>query len=236
MKRIAAVTAIIGLAALCSASSICFSGQAPYAPVIDPADFVDVIDNQYFPLMPGTTFIYEGETDEGFERVETYVTHETKEILGVTCTVVRDRETIDGELIEETFDWYAQDRHGNVWYFGEDATIYEDGVPVSKEGSWEAGVEDALPGIIMFGEPRKGRSYRQEYAPDIAEDMAKVLNLNKSACVPFGCFEDLLMTKEWTPLEPGSIEHKYYAPGVGLVYIEELKEKTVEVELVEIID
>lgn len=219
MKQIATLTTIIGLAVVFTASSVCFAKQEPYAPVIDPADFVGVIDNPYFPLVPGVTFIYEGETEDGIEIVETYVTHATKEILDVTCTVVRDRETIDGELIEETFDWYAQDRHGNVWYFGEDSTIYEDGVPVSKEGSWEAGVEGALPGIIMLGEPRKGQSYRQEYWAGVAEDMAKVLNLNKSACVPFGCFDDLLMTKEWTPLELGAIEHKYYAWGLGLVLV-----------------
>ena len=119
----------------------------------NPADFVDEIDNKYFPLLVGTTFVYEAETDEGTERGEVVVTAETRKILGVTCVVVRDRVTVNGELREETYDWYAQDKAGNVWYFGEDTKEYEGGVVVSTEGSWEAGVSGAQQGIIMEASP-----------------------------------------------------------------------------------
>lgn len=198
---------------------------------IDPADFVDKVDNPYFPLMPGTTYVYEGETDEGVERVEDYVTRETRNIMGVTCIVVRDRVTLDGELVEETFDWYAQDKDGNVWYFGEDSKEYEGGEVVSTKGSWEAGVDGAQPGIIMQANPQIGVSYRQEYYKGEAEDMAEVISLTESASVPFGSFDNLLMTKDWTPLEPGIAEHKYYAKGIGLVLEETVEGGTGRIEL-----
>ncbi|NIN71023.1 MAG: hypothetical protein GTO46_03615 [Gemmatimonadetes bacterium] len=186
-----------------------------YAPAIDAARFVTNVDNQYFPLVPGTTFVYE--TPDGGERVEVIVTEETKTIMGVTCMVVMSHEFEDGELVEETADWYAQDMDGNVWYFGEDTKEYEDGEVVSTAGSWEAGVDGAQPGIIMKGAPAVGQSYRQEYYAGRAEDMGEVLALQESVTVPYGSFENLLKTKEWTPLEPGDEEHGYYAPGVGLV-------------------
>jgi len=205
-----------------------------YHPQIDPADFVSTIDNPYFPLIPGTTFTYEAETEDGLERDVVAVTRDTKVILGVTTTVVRDTATLDGVIEEDTFDWYAQDEEGNVWYFGEFTTQFENGVPVGNVGSWEAGVNGAQPGIIMLANPQPGDSYRQEFLAGVAEDMAKVLRLNASVSVPYGDFENCLETKEWTPLEPGSIEHKFYARGVGLVLVEELKGKTVRVELVDI--
>ena len=133
-----------------------------YNPVIAPANFVEKVDNSYFPLTPGTTFIYQGESEDGPERVEVNVTNETKVILGVTCIVVRDRVWIDNELVEDTFDWHAQDKDGNVWYFGEDSKEMKDSVVVSTEGSWEAGVDGAKPGIIMKATPKVGDSYRQE--------------------------------------------------------------------------
>jgi hypothetical protein len=203
-----------------------------YQPVINPADFVGGINNPFFPLTPGTTFTYEAETPDGLERDVISVTHDTKVILGVTCTVVTDRSTLEGVIQEDTIDWFAQDKEGNVWYFGEDTTEFENGVPVSKAGSWEAGVDGAQPGIIMLADPQPGVSYRQEFLEGVAEDMAKVLRLNASVSVPYGDFEDCLETKEWTPLEPGQIEHKFYARGVGLVLVEELKGKTVRSELV----
>jgi hypothetical protein len=189
----------------------------PSNPVINPADFVDRIDNRYFPLKPGTTFIYKGTKGGLAQRDVITVTHATKRILGVSAVVVRDRVTEEGELIELRFDWFAQDKHGNVWYFGEDSKEYENGVVVSTEGSWEAGVNGAQPGIVMEGHPRVGDSYRQEFAPDVAEDMAKVLSLTKSVSVPYGSFKHVLLTKEWTPLDPGVVEHKYYAPDIGFV-------------------
>ena len=127
-------------------------GKDAYDPVINPADFVSKIDNPYLPLKPGTTFIYEGITEKGNEHVEVKVTNETKVILGVTCVVVRDTAKVDGKLVEDTIDWYAQDKHGNVWYFGENALSYEDGLVVSLGGSWMAGVNGAKPGIVMQGE------------------------------------------------------------------------------------
>jgi len=207
----------------------------PYRKEIDPADFVDRVDNRYFPLTPGTTFVYEGETEDGEAvRVEDYVTHETKQVLGVTCVVVRNRVIENGDLVEETFDWYAQDKDGNVWYFGEDAKEYEAGVVVSTEGSWEAGVDGAMPGIIMEANPQAGDLYRQEYYEGEAEDMAEVLSLTESASVTYGSFDNLLMTREWTPLELGVVEHKYYAPGVGLILEVMVEGGSERVELMEI--
>lgn len=217
MKRVAVPWGLIAVLALCVAGSAGLAKQEPYAPVIDPADFVRGVSNPYFPLTPGTTMIYEGETSDGFERIEDFVTHRTKRILGVSCTEVRDRAWLDGELIEETFDWYAQDVHGNVWYFGEFSTEFEDGIPISNEGSWEAGVDGAQPGIIMLANPQVGDTYRQEFYEGVAEDMARVHSLGQFACVAYGCFSNVLVTKEWTPLEPGHNEYKYYAPGVGLI-------------------
>jgi hypothetical protein len=190
-----------------------------YAPVIDAARFVASVDNQYFPLVPGTTFVYE--TPDGGERVEVRVTDETKTIMDVVCTVVVSREFEDGDLVEETADWYAQDGDGNVWYFGEDTKEYRDGAVVSTAGSWQAGVDGAQPGIIMQGAPAVGEPYRQEYRAGVAEDMGEVLSLVESVDVPYGSFERVLETKDWTPLEPGDVEHKYYAPGVGLVLEDE---------------
>ena len=188
-----------------------------YAGPIAPADFVVAIDNPYWSLAPGTTFIYEGHTEDGTERIEVNVTDETKVILGVTCTVVRDRVWVDDELVEDTFDWYAQDREGNVWYFGKDSKEISDGQVVSTEGSWEAGINGAIPGIVMKDHPEVGEAYRQEFAEGEAEDMAHVLSLNESVTVPFGSFDNSLQTLEWTPLEPDVVAQKFYAPGVGVI-------------------
>lgn len=217
MRRAAFLEALIAALALTVAASAALAKQEPYAPVIDPADFVRVVNNPYFPLTPGMTMIYEGVTKDGFEHVEDFVTHRTKRIRGVRCTEVQDRVWLDGELIEETFDWYAQDVYGNVWYFGEFSTEFEGGIPVSHEGSWEAGVDGAFPGIIMLAYPEVGDTYRQEFYEGVAEDMARVHSLDESVCVAYGCFDNVLVTKEWTPLEPGFTEYKYYAPGVGLI-------------------
>ena len=183
----------------------------------DPGDFVAGIDNPYLGFEPGRTFTYEGETDEGLETIVVEVTHDTRMILGVATTVVHDRAYLDGELIEDTFDWYAQDADGNVWYFGEDSKEIDHGNVVSTEGSWEAGVNGAMPGVLMLADPVVGVSYQQEFAEDVAEDMARVLSLKKSVEVPYGTFDGCLMTAEWSHLEPGAREFKYYAQGVGLL-------------------
>jgi hypothetical protein len=138
--------------------------------------------------------------------------------MGVECVVVSDKAWENGKLIEQTYDWHAQDKKGNVWYFGEDTKEYNNGKVTSTKGSWEAGVDGAKPGIIMQAHPKVGQSYRQEYYKGEAEDMAKAISLDESVRVPYGSFDGVLETKEWTPLEPSYAEHKYYARGVGQVY------------------
>jgi len=198
------------------------------------------VDNPYFPLIPGTTYVLEGDTEEGRERNEVSVSHDTREILGVLCAVVVDRVYLDGELVEETFDWYAQDMDGNVWYMGEDSREYEGGEVVSTAGSWEAGRDvaglgtAAQPGIIMKGAPRVGDSYRQEYYEGEAEDMALVVAADETVTLADGTiYEHCLETREWSPLEPDVVEHKYYAPGVGVV-LEALEDGSERMELVSV--
>jgi len=205
-----------------------------YSGPIDSADFVAVVDNPYWPLTLGTTLIYEGETEDGPERIVVEVIDDTKVILGVTCTVVRDRVFLDGELIEDTLDWYAQDTEGNVWYFGEDSKEIEDGQVVDTAGSWEAGVAGATPGIIMKGDPEVGDQYRQEFFAGEAEDMAKILSLNESVTVAAGSFDNCWQIMEWSALEPEVVAHKFYAPGVGSILEIHVEGDLERVELVEI--
>ena len=208
--------------------------QETYAPVIDPANFVNQIDNPYMPLVPGTTFISEGKTEKGNEHNEVYVSPETKVSLGVTCVVVKDKVMVDGVLEEATLDWYAQDKQGNVWYFGEDSKEYQDGKVTSTKGSWEAGVDGALPGIVMQAHPTIGETYRQEYSKDEAEDWASVLSLSKSVTVPTGSYSNVLMTNEWSALDnPPIYEHKYYAAGIGFIMTKYV-EGGYEMKLIEI--
>jgi hypothetical protein len=188
-----------------------------YRPRIDPADFVDSVDNPYYPLTPGTTLVYRGLSDGEREVVRVIVTDDTKDILGITATVVRDRVYVGGKLVEDTFDWYAQDRHGNVWYLGEDSKEYQDGEVVSTAGSWEAGVDGAHPGVIMPAGQDVGVMYRQEFYEGEAEDLAKVVAFGETVKVPAGSFDEVLVTEDWTPLEPKLLERKYYAAGVGVV-------------------
>ncbi|MGH9178861.1 MAG: hypothetical protein ACRD0N_09950 [Acidimicrobiales bacterium] len=190
-----------------------------YAPVLEPADFVDVIDNPFLPLLPGSRWVYQGESDGETERIEVVVTDERRTVMGAQATVVRDTVTdADGALVEDTFDWFAQDRDGNVWYLGEDSREYEDGQVASTEGSWEAGVDGALPGIVMPAQPTVGFAYRQEYYAGEAEDMAEVVRVDEAKTVRFGDFDDVVVTRDWNPLEPDVVEEKYYAPGVGLIF------------------
>jgi hypothetical protein len=207
--------------------------QQAYAPHIDPAEFTTKIDNEYFPLKPGTTFVYEGKFHGTSERDVMAVTRDTRRVMGVECVVASDRVTEDGKLIEQTYDWYAQDKEGNVWYFGEHVTEYKNGKVSGHEGSWESGVDGAKPGIAMKADPKVGETYRQEYYKGVAEDRAKVLSLNKSATVPYGSFDHVLMTEEWTPLEPNIVERQYYVAGVG-----DIIESTVEgpPERIELVD
>jgi hypothetical protein len=188
-----------------------------YAPEIDAADFVEVIDNPRMPLPVGGRWQYEGVTDEGTETVEVVVTGDRKTVMGVSTFVIRDTVRLDGEVIEDTYDWFAQDSDGNVWYFGESSNDFEDGELVSTQGSWEAGVDGAQPGIVMPAEPVAGDVIRQEYDAGEAEDMMQISELDQQISVPVGDFEGVLVTRDWNPLDPETIELKYYAPGVGLI-------------------
>jgi len=192
-------------------------GGGAYAPLIDPLNFVQSIDNPYLPLTPGKNFHYEKQTPEGLESVDFMVTHATKDILGIECTVVHDVVSLDGLIVEDTFDWFAQDVLGNVWYFGELSFEYEDGEIANMSGSWKAGDEFALPGIVMQAAPQIGLAYRQEFLLGEAEDAALVLRLDAPVSVPYGSFPTCLQTEDFSPLEPGQFEHKFYALGVGLV-------------------
>jgi hypothetical protein len=211
------VRLLTGLSLLVSLESVA-TARDVHIPLPPPSEFVRLIDNEFFPLKPGTTFFYEGQK-EGVPTTSVFaVTHEKKVILGVKCTVIHDQAFEEGVLVEDTIDWLAQDRDGNVWYFGEDAKELDpNGNVISTEGSWQAGVDGAAPGIVMLAKPHVGDHYFQEVAPGVAEDQANVLSLRESACIGLGCFDDLLLTKEFTRLAPGVVEHKFYARGVGLI-------------------
>jgi len=192
------------------------SSSAAAVGSIDPANFVAAIDNPWFPLKPGTTYTYRGIKD-GEKAVDTFaVTSETKVVAGVTCVVVHDELTLAGALAEKTEDWYVQDRAGNVWYFGEEtAELDEAGKIVSTEGSWETGVDGARPGIFMPADPAVGYSGAQEFYPGQAEDHFVVLLIDQTLKVPAGSYSGVLVTAEWTPLEPSVLSEKAYAKGIG---------------------
>ncbi len=187
-----------------------------YRPVIIPTNFTHVVDNPYFPLVPGTTATFIEKDGREKREIKTTVTHDTRTVMGVKCVVVHDTVTLDGKLLEDTFDWYAQDKEGAVWYFGEATKEFKIGGRVITEGSWEAGVKGAQPGIVMPAHLRIGERYRQEYAPNEAEDVARIAALNETITVPFGTFAKCLRTREWSMLESGT-STKWYAKGVGLV-------------------
>lgn len=186
----------------------------PYDPKIDPAHFVSGVDNRYFPLVPGTVLDYD--VLETTETTRTTVTADKKVIMGVTCVVVHDVASSAGQVVEDTYDWYAQDDTGTVWYFGEDTTAMDAGT-ISKEGSWQAGVNGAKPGKIMPGSPHVGDRYRQEYLAGEAEDEGEILDLNAAVTVPYRSFTGCIKTRDFTALEPDVEEDKYYCPGVGVV-------------------
>ena len=210
-------------------------GPAPYRPRIDPAAFSRVIDNPYLPLRPGTRWVYEGRTDEGLERKVVEVTDRTRVLMGVTCVEVHDTVAVDGRVVEDTLDWFAEDRDGTVWYFGEQTRKVGEAGRSTPAGSWEAGVKGAQPGIAMPADPRlASRAYRQEYLPREAEDMARVVGVSEELAVPFGSYVQVLVTREWSPLEPGVAEHKHYAPGIGLIREEGVEGESGHVDLIEV--
>src|SRR5215212_158326 len=186
---------------------------------LTPADFVGVVDNPYFPLPPAAKWEYEirqGGTAAQTDTLE--VLRDKRDVNGVQATVVRDTVATGNKIVEDTFDWFAQDKYGNVWYVGESVDNYIGGVLVSHAGSWEWGVDGALPGIIMWADPSAhvAEKYRQEYYVGKAEDMGQVLSVNESLTVPFGSFDQVLKTLDFSNIESGQ-EQKFYAPGLGLL-------------------
>lgn len=188
---------------------------------LEPSEFTVEIDNPYWPMEPGSQWVYREVDDDGNSlEVVVTVTTETKEIAnGVTARVVRDTVTQDGELIEDTFDWYAQDSAGAIWYLGEDTAEFEDGEITGAAGSFEAGVGGALPGIIMPAAPADGMRYRQEYYQGEAEDNGEILSIEEQAEVPAGHYEDAILTKDSVTIEPDVLEYKLYARGIGPVLV-----------------
>jgi hypothetical protein len=184
-----------------------------YNPVIDPANFVAGVTNKYFPLKPGKVYNYEG--NNGTTQDTVTATNEHKTILGVQTMTTKDTVLIDGKLHDDTLNWYAQDKEGNVWYFGKDTKEYQNGKVVSTEGTWEAGVNGAKPGIIMQANPQIGGPIFQEYYQNHAEDQFQVLSTNESLTLPIGKYEGCIKTKEWTRLDPGIVEHKVFCPEIG---------------------
>jgi hypothetical protein len=224
-------SALLDVSATASAVATPAIEESPLPP-FDPANFVRRVTNPLFPLPLGTRLIYRGHEDGRPERVVTEITRDRKTILGVPVVVVLDRVFLDGELIEKTFDWYAQDRDGNVWYFGEDTKEFEDGKVVSTEGSFEAGKAGARAGILMRAHPVLGQITPQEIAPGVAEDKAKVLDLDATVAVPYGTFHGCLKQAEFTPLEPDALEYKSYCPGIGVVRERDVRGGSVGTSLV----
>ena len=222
---LAGVLAALGLAACGSDESGSDEASGSNLPQgsepvkLDPADFRTQIDNPYWPMTPGSVWVYRETDAEGaMMRVEVTVTSKTKRIAnGVEARVVHDLVTEKGHPVENTYDWYAQDSDGNLWYMGEDTKEYENGKVASTAGSWEAGVDGAQPGIALPADPKPGQSYRQEYYAGEAEDNGEIVSLDEQAEVPAGHYQPALMTRDTTPVEPTVLEFKFYARGVGPV-------------------
>ena len=201
-----------------------------YRPAIDPADFTTTITNPYMPLVAGTVLTYRGAGERGVFTV----TDRTRTVMGVKTVVVRDQAFEGGALVEDTEDWFAQDADGNVWYFGE-ATAECDGRRiVGRHGSWEAGVDGAQPGIVMLARPDVGDYYRQEYFKGEAEDVAKVIRLDATVTNALDTYRGVVITEDFSKLEPALVEHKKYAPGVGLVAEQTMKGGSGIVELIKV--
>src|SRR5205807_9698536 len=194
------------------------SAGSGYEPVLNPANFTTTIDNPYFPLPVGRTWVYHGVKDGQTQEDRVTVTDQTKVVAeGMTARVVSDVATHDGALLEKTSDWYAQDKQGNVWYLGEDTAAYLPNGKVDTSGSWEAGVHDAEPGIVMEANPQIPDAYRQEFLTGQAEDTAWIVDRGGSIQLPFKVVHNVVTSLEFTVLEPKVIDKKVYAPGLGIV-------------------
>jgi hypothetical protein len=228
------VVAALALAAACS-------GDDPTGPAYEPelpTAWSARVTNPWFPLIPGTVWQYRNQTEDGLETIRVEVLSATRVVNGVTATIVHDEVFLDGSLIEDTFDWYAQDSDGNVWYLGEDTKELENGRVVNTDGSWEWGKNGALPGIYMWANPgaHMGESYRQEFYRDEAEDWGKVIAVDASVTVPAGTFTGCVKTEDWNAIEgrANTLEHKYYCSGRGTVLEHPAGEPTERVELIQI--
>jgi uncharacterized membrane protein YkoI len=225
MNKIYFIAVLVLALLLINASFFYFSSNKPgkeetYNPTINPSDFTSNVDNKYFSLTPGKKMVYESVTQDGKERIEVYVTNEKKTVMGVETVVVWDRVWLNGELIEDTRDWYAQDKEGNVWYFGEDTAEIIDGKIINHDGAWEAGIDGAKPGIVMKANPVVGDSYRQEYYKGEAEDAAEVLSLGEKVETPYKTFNNCLKTYDYSYLDSSVQEYKYYCLEFGFVALE----------------
>jgi hypothetical protein len=225
LGKVVAAVASIAVVAACSGGSDDSTAKKQGLPTgdqvvkLDPSTFTTTIDNPYSPMVPGTQMTFrEVDGDGSVATVVVTVTSKTKKIAnGVTARVVRDTVTEDGEIVEDTFDWFAQDAAGNVWYLGEDTAEFENGKKASSAGSFEAGVDGAQAGVIMPAHPKVGMAYRQEFYKGHAEDNGVVLSTDEMVEVPYKQFGSALMTKETNGIEPDALELKFYVQGVGNV-------------------
>ena len=227
-------TAILLLWILVLAACTSKEGPSParqpdqtYQPDIRIADFPEstTFTHPYFPYQQGSTYIYGGQSDEGTVRIELERTAVTRIIMGIICSGIQDKTWIAGQLLEESLDWYAQDKEGNIWFMGQELTNYNsDGIIINHNGSWEAGVHGVKPGIVMPAHPQPGLVYREEYFFNVAEDQAEIIAIDMTIAIPLGTFENCLKIKGWTELDQEVLEYKYYAPGKGIIQELSVKE------------
>jgi hypothetical protein len=220
IRSLAPAIAVLALASCGGDSKSSSSSSLPQGtkPVqLDPADFTITIDNPYWPMRPGSHWVYREVEDGEAHRDDVTVTNRTKKLGGIEARVVHDRVSQDGETLEETDDWYAQDSAGNLWYLGENTAEYENGKLKTKEGSWAYGVDGAQPGVILPAQPEQGMQYREEYYKGHAEDAAEILSAGSQVQVPFGRFHGAVLTRNYSAIEPTVEEMKLYAKGVGPV-------------------
>ena len=232
-KVVMRATLVGGVIVLAVLGGFGTSAKSATPPLPKPSDFTTRIDNPWYPLIAGSRYVYRGTKDGRPSREVLTVTHDIRLVDGVRCVVIQDRLYLSGYLGERTTEWYSQDKQGNVWYFGEDtAELTKNGHVANTNGSWQAGVDGAKPGIFMFADPRVGDSGQQEFYKGQAQDRFKVLGLHEHVDVPYTSSNEALLTKEWTPLEPGAIDHKLYVRGIGTVLEQTVKGGTERAALV----
>jgi hypothetical protein len=222
IRSIAVAIAILALTACGGSKTSNSSGssslpQGTKAVKLDSADFTINIDNPYWPMRPGSHWVYREVENGEAQRVDVTVTNRTKMLGGIEARVVHDRVSRNGKTLEDTYDWYAQDSAGNLWYLGEDTAEYENGKLRTKEGSWAYGVDGAEAGVVVPAGPKQGMNYREEYYAGHAEDAAEVLSVGSQVQVPFGRYHDAMLTRNFSTIEPTVEEMKLYAKGVGPV-------------------